>query len=148
MDMPGQSGVVYQNAVVAEYAVVANMHIGHQQVVITDGGFAAILHGAPVNGDPFTDNVVITDHQSRGLAFVFQIGSVLPHGGELVDVVVLADAGGALDHHMGGNHCSRADFDIGPDNGPGAHFHIGCQPGLGMDYGGRINQSSSHCRFQ
>lgn len=63
---------------IADDAVMTDMGIGHDQVMVTDGGFAAVLHGATVNGDALANHIVITDHQARGLALVLQIGVSSP----------------------------------------------------------------------
>uniref|UniRef100_A0A1I8ADR0 Ald_Xan_dh_C2 domain-containing protein n=1 Tax=Steinernema glaseri TaxID=37863 RepID=A0A1I8ADR0_9BILA len=100
MHMPGQRGVVDQDAVVADHAVVPDMGIGHDQVVITQGGFATVLHGATVNGHAFADHVVVADHQARRFTLVLEVRGVFADRGELVDAVVLADAGRPFENHM------------------------------------------------
>src|SRR5690625_454877 len=107
MDMPGQSRVVDQNRSITHHTVVTHMDVGHQQVMATDGGFAAVLYGSPMNGDAFTDGVVIADHQTGVLALVFQIGAVFTQRCELKDAIVLANTRGPFDHHVGGDGGDR-----------------------------------------
>ena len=51
--MASQRSVVDQDAVVANYAVMADVGIGHHQVVVTQGGFCTVLHSPTVNGHAF-----------------------------------------------------------------------------------------------
>src|SRR5690606_2781627 len=141
--MPGQSRVVDQDAVIAYHAVRADMGIGHDQVVITNGGFAAILQGAAVNGDAFADRVVIADHQSRRLPLVLQIRGVFTNRGKLVDTVVLANHGRPFEHYVRADDCTLADFHIGPDNAPGADDDVVSQSGTGVDDRSRVNRTHS-----
>ena len=141
--MAGQRGVVDQDAVVADHAVVADMYIGHQQVVTADGGFAAILHGATVDGHAFANHIVIADHQPGGLALVLEVRGILAHRGKLVDLVVLADHGRPLEHDMRTDHGTLADFHIGPDDRPRADLDIRSQLGRRIDDGARVDQTHS-----
>src|SRR5690606_17025724 len=75
--VPGQGRVVDQDAVVADHAVMTDVGVGHDQVVVADGGFRTVLHGAPVQGHAFADDVVVTDHQAGGLALVLEVRGVL-----------------------------------------------------------------------
>ncbi len=143
MHMAGQRGVVDQNAVVVNHAVVAHMHIGHQQVVIAYCGFAAVLHCAAVNGDPFADHVAVAHHQTGCLALVFKVGGVFTQGGKLENSVVAANFGWPLDYHMRGNLSTLADLYIRTNKGPGADTDIVRQPCSRIDNGARVNQTHS-----
>src|SRR5690606_37836494 len=139
--MAGEGGIVDQDAVIAHHAIVTDVDVGHQQVVIADGGLAPILHGAAVDGDPLADDVVVADHQPRGFALVLEVRGVLPHGGKLVDAVMGADHGGALDDHVGADLGIVADGDVRADDGPGTHLDVGADAGGRVDNGARINQN-------
>ena len=78
---------------VADHAVMADMRIGHHQVVIAQRGFSAILHGAAVNGDAFTNDVVVTDDQACFFTLVLHVRGVFAYRGELVDTIVFANTG-------------------------------------------------------
>src|SRR5690606_26437528 len=142
-DVTGQGGVVDQDAVVADHAVVADMDVGHQQVVVADGGLAAVLHGATVDGHALADHVVIANDQAGRLALVLEVRSVLAHRGELEDLVVPADHGRALEHHVRADHGTLADFHIGPDDRPRADLDIRGQPGRWIDDGASVDQTHS-----
>ncbi len=74
-----QGSIVDQNHVVADHAVMPDMGIGHDQVVIAQRGFGTVLNGPAVNGHAFADHVVIADDKTGFLALVFQIRRVLTH---------------------------------------------------------------------
>ena len=79
MHMARQRRVVDQDAMVANDAVMTDMGIGHHQVVITQRCFRTVLNGSAMNGDTFTNNVVVTDHQASFFALVLQIRGVLAY---------------------------------------------------------------------
>src|SRR5690606_4467116 len=124
MDMAPQGGVVGHNQVIAQDTVMGNVHVGHQQVVAADPGFTLILHRATVDGATLADDVVVTNDQTGRLSLVLLILTFLSNTGELEDLVVAADRGRALDHHMGVDHRSWANLHIIPDIGPGSDFNI------------------------
>lgn len=76
--MPRQRGVVGQHTSVADHAVVGNVHVDHQQVVIAHFGQAGALRGAAVNGHAFADAVAIAHFNARRFARVFQIWFTSP----------------------------------------------------------------------
>ena len=61
MYMPCQRGIVDEDTVIANNAIVTNMHIGHQQIVIAHSGLTAILYSAAMDSHTLADNVVITN---------------------------------------------------------------------------------------
>ncbi len=71
VDMAGQGSVVGKNSVAAHHAVVRQMHISHNPVVIADAGFAQAGNGAGVEGGEFADGVAVADNQAGGLVAVF-----------------------------------------------------------------------------
>ena len=72
-DMASQSCGVGEDNVVADYAIVRNMRVGHDERVIADAGEASTLCGAAIDGDKFADGVVVADFKARRFAFVTQV---------------------------------------------------------------------------
>src|SRR3990167_1130520 len=128
---------------VADHTVMANMGIGHDQIMVAKGGFAAILHGAAMDGDTLADHVVVANDQTSRLALILEIGGVFTHRGELIDAVVFTDPGRPLEDHMGADHCTLTNFYIGPDYRPGANDDVVSQLGTGINDGARVNQTHS-----
>ena len=133
--MPGQGGAVGENGIVAHHAVVGDMHIGHDPVVITDVGNALVLHRATTDGAVLADHIAIADLQASILALEFLVLGITADGGEGIDLVVPADAGWTFDHRMGTDTGSRTDLHMGADNGEGADTYAFGKAG------GRINDS-------
>src|SRR5436309_10131317 len=71
--MASQSSGVGEDYVVADYAVMGNVAVGHDQRMAADAGQASALCGAAIDGDKFADGVVVTDFKARGFAFVTQV---------------------------------------------------------------------------
>src|SRR5690625_3809296 len=130
MDMPGQSRVVDQNRSITHHAVVTHMDIGHQQVMATDGGFAAVLYVSTMNGDAFTDSGVSAVLQMGVLALVFRVAAVFTQRCGLEDAVGLANTRVPFDHHVGGDGAALTNLHIGPYDCPRAHNHIRSQTGV------------------
>ncbi|MNI54337.1 hypothetical protein D3C73_1092290 [compost metagenome] len=143
MHMPGQRGVVHQDAMVADHTVMADVGIGHDQVVVTQRGFSAVLDRATVNGHTLANHVVITDHQARWLPFVLQVRGVFADRGKLVDAIVLADPGRPLEHHVRTNDGTLPDFDIRANDRPRADLDTIGQFGRRIDDRPRINRIHS-----
>ena len=59
------------NNIVPQHTIVAHMYIGHEEIVISYDCFALILNGTTVDRNTFSDRVVITDYQTRGLTAIF-----------------------------------------------------------------------------
>src|SRR5690554_1453276 len=122
--MASKRGVINQNTVIAEHTVVANVHVCHQQIVVTDSGVTAILNGTAMNRDTLANNIVVTDHQTRWLTFVLEVRGIFLDGRKLKDLIVLTDNGWAFYNNMRCDHSARANFDIWTDNRPGADRDI------------------------
>ena len=73
---------------IAERAVVRDVRVGHEQIVIADARHALIADGAAVDGAELADHVAIADLQARRLAGVFLVLRRLADRGELEDLVV------------------------------------------------------------
>src|SRR5690606_35928834 len=76
MHMASQGGVINQNTVIADHAVVTNMNVSHQQIIIANGSLAAVLNGTAMNGDAFTNNVVVTNHQASCFTLILQVRGI------------------------------------------------------------------------
>ena len=73
-------------------AVVRDMRVGQQPVVVADAGDAAAVAGATVDGDEFADQVAVADDQFGAFAVEFLVLRVAADRGMTEDAVVAADA--------------------------------------------------------
>jgi len=117
MHMPGNRGIVRKNRMAADHAVVRDVAIGHDPVVIADAGNALILGRAAVNRDALADCVAIADRQFGFFAGVFLVLRIVTDRCELKNMVVATDRRRTLDDDMGLDSGAGADFDVRTDNG-------------------------------
>ncbi len=110
---PASVRVVGQDRVVADLAIVRDVHIGHDPVVVAHARHAAVSCArADIEGAELADRVAVADHQLARLARVFLVLRNRAERVELEDAVVAADGGVALDHAVRAN------------GGSGAHPHM------------------------
>ncbi len=70
-DMPCQRRVIRHDGMVANDAIMGDMHIGHNPVMAADFGRAFVLNRATIKGTKLTDDIVITDFKQRRLILEF-----------------------------------------------------------------------------
>ena len=118
---------------IAQLTVVAEMAVGHQQIVITDSGLFALIGGS-VDRDALADGVVISDHHLRGRTFVFQILGFLSQAGTWIDLVVLSDDQTPIKNGIGANPGVSTNLHIGPHHGAGTDHHASRKLGARIDH--------------
>jgi hypothetical protein len=101
---------------IAELAVMGDVAIGHNQVMIAHDGDADIGHRCPVDGDEFPDGVMIADNDPRFLSLILQVLGGGADRRKLKDMTILADIRMAFDYYMGTNLCLFADGDTRADD--------------------------------
>ncbi|CAE6723744.1 hypothetical protein R69658_01482 [Paraburkholderia aspalathi] len=78
---------------VTNNAIVGNVSIDHQKVVVSNLGDTASLDRAAMDRDTLADSVAITHFHDGWLPSVFQVLVVFSNRGERIDCVVSANAG-------------------------------------------------------
>ena len=97
---------------VADDAVVRDVHVGHDPVVVADARRAAAFAGAAVQRDELADQVAIADDQLALFAAEFLVLRDRADRGELEDAVVAADARRAFDDDVRADRRAFADLDV------------------------------------
>ena len=149
LDMTGQGAIIDQHRIIADHTIVTDMNIGHQQIVITDGGLGPVLDRTPVDGDIFANSIVIADDEASGLITIFQIWRRLADTGELVDVVARANDRGPPNDHVRFDFTAWADLHTGANNRPWPHRYIigdfrgGIDNGLAVNH--RLSVGAENC---
>ena len=69
----GELACVGEDGVVADLAVVREVHVGHDPVVVADARDAGVLRRAAVDGDVLADGVAVADLDRGGLARVLLV---------------------------------------------------------------------------
>jgi hypothetical protein len=137
--MAPQRGVVRQRGVVVHLAIVRDMAVGHDPVVASDARDATGPLDTQVDGAELANGVAVADVQLGALPRVF---FVLGNGAdrvELEDLVVLPDAGLALNDTVRADPGAPADADVRADNGVRADGDRWVDLGLGVHQRGGVN---------
>jgi hypothetical protein len=120
---------------------VANVHVGHQQVVAANTGVAAILHCTAMDSDAFAENIVIANGKRSGFAPILKVRGVFAKGTKLKNPIILAHLSGAFYHHMGFNSAAGAYLNFRANVRPGANRNSLSNASGGVDNGGRMYQA-------
>ena len=112
MYMTGKLRVVGKDGVAPDLAVVCQVHIGHDPIVITQAGDTQITWGADVEGTEFSDGVSRTDYQLTGLTLVLFVLRNRAQGIELKDAVIFANCGVPLSHAMRTHSRASSNLDV------------------------------------
>jgi len=115
--------VVGEDRVIAHLAVVRQMHIGHDPVVVAHRGHGPVARRADVEGAKLADRVAVPNHQLTRLIVVLLVLGHSTQGVELKDSIVAADRGVAFDHAVAGHGGSSTDAHMRADHGVRPHAH-------------------------
>ena len=114
---PGQARRVRHNEMSAQTAIVRHVDIGHEKILVADGGHPTALHCRPIDGDILAEDVVISDDDFRGLAFVPQMLRRSTDRDEGMKLAPFTDLGPAVDGHMRQQTRPFAERDMFSDDG-------------------------------
>ena len=99
-DVPGQGCRVGHDDVIAENAIMSNMCVDHEEIVIPNQGPTAALGCSPVHCDIFSKYVVIANYQLGVFPLVFEVLRRQPNRAIGIKLTVLADLRASVDHHV------------------------------------------------
>ena len=126
---------IAENRVVADVAIVRNVRVGHEHVVVADVGDAAAPFGAAMNRHEFAKHVAIADDQLGRLAVKLQILRDQPDRRERKDLVAVADFRRPLDDRRCADAAVAAKPHVLPDHGVRTDHAAGADDRVGMDDG-------------
>jgi hypothetical protein len=138
--MTRKFGRVGDDRMVADKTVMGDMHVVHQQHLVADAREHPAALGAAMDGGEFTDAVVVANLEPRRLAMILEILRSCADRSELKDAIagadrrlaldyrVRADDGAGTDADLGGNYCTRADFNRRVEFGPSIDDRSGMNP--------------------
>src|SRR5690606_6540195 len=92
--------VVGQNDVVAQAAIMRDMRIGKEQIVVANNRRATMFYGTGVHGHTFADRAVFANHQRGINGAVMRTLRIATDNGRRPDRGTLADRGSAKNHDM------------------------------------------------
>ena len=78
MNMTSKQSAVGDDNIVAELAIVGNVHVSHQEVVVADAGDPVFFDGAPIDGYTFAEGIPVAylnASVSTGVTDILRFGS-------------------------------------------------------------------------
>src|SRR5262249_18425708 len=148
VDVARDRGGVREDRVIADLAVVGDVHVSHEPVVAADARDARVLRGAAVERAELADGIAVSDLQAGRLARVLLVLGPAAQRAVREDAVVPADSRPSLDHDVRAYRRARADLDVLADDRVRADRHVRRKPRAGVndrarvDHLGRSVQSS------
>ena len=73
LHMTAEGGAICHHDLVAQPAVMGDMRIRHEEIVVADARHAFIMSRAAVHRDGFAKYIAVADLEPRRLAFVFLV---------------------------------------------------------------------------
>jgi len=140
--------VICEDSMVADVAVMREMHVRHHPVVIAQSRNARILYRAAIKSAELAYRISIADMQLRRFARIFLVLRRRAERNELKYAIVASNT------RVARNDCMRTDLRAGVDldmlayRGIGTDFHIAGKPctrmhdGAGMYRGQRLQRAS------
>ena len=124
-DVAGELACVGEDGVVADLAVVREVHVGHDPVVVAQARHAGVLRRAAVDRDVLADGVAVADlHPRVGSPLYFLSCGGRADRREVEDAVVAADARVAVEHDVRADPGALADLDVRADDRVGPDLDV------------------------
>ncbi len=120
--MAGKRRSVDENRVIAHHAIVADVRVGHDQVVAADASDAAALLRAAANRAKFAEIIAIADFERYPLAGKRQILRIATNSGERIKMIRPAKSRRALHHGMMIDDAAIAKLDLVAHHGVRPNF--------------------------
>src|SRR5690606_7859713 len=125
LDAVGDDGMA------ADLAVMRNMHIGHDPVVVAQASHAHVLRRPRIDGDVLAYGVAVADLEPGGFVAVFLVLGNAADGAETIEIVVCTYRGVAVDDTMRAHGGARPDHDVITDDAVWPDAYIAGDPGPG-----------------
>lgn len=140
----GEEGAIGDDDPVSDTAIVAEMTMGHEQVVGADPGGVVISIGA-MDGDMFAEGIVVADIDPGEAAMKAEVLGGAADDAAGGEHVTGAGGGGPGEVDMRADLTVFAEGNVGVDDGVGPHDHAGVQTGAGIDHGRGMNGHGELC---
>ncbi len=134
LDMPSQGGSIAEHRPTPNMTVVRHMGVGHEQIVIANGGQPTTIFSPPMHRAELAESIPVPDLEARLAAAVLQILRLEPDTGMRKNTVLPADPAGAVDLSAGADLGTLSNADVGPNHSVRPHRHAGSQLGRGIDH--------------
>src|SRR5262245_23912736 len=95
---------------------MGHVGIGHDQRVVADASESATFYRATIEGDKFTNLVVVSDFEARGFAGIGKILRRHANRAERKEAILNTDFGRSLDRNMRNQVASFTEFHVGANH--------------------------------
>jgi len=140
--MTGQGAIVGENDMMADQAIVGDVGVGQEIVMVADDGLATRA-GSAIDRAELPEAVGIPDFQMGGLDGVFEILGPLADRGEGEESVAIPNHGGAGHADMAGQHIAAAESNPGSDHTVGTDLVVVADLGGWVDEGGGMDHAGT-----
>src|SRR5215469_10211270 len=116
LDVSAERGTVGKYRVASHGAVVRDVRVGHEEIVIADASDALVVSGAAVDRAALAKHVAVADLEPGRLAAILLVLRRIAQRGELMNPVTRPDRGRAVDDDVRPDDRAGTDTDIGADH--------------------------------
>ena len=138
-DVAAEGRAVGDHVAIADAAIVRDMAVHHQEIVIAHPGHHAAAGRARVEGNIFANGIALADDQFARLAAILEILGRRADGGEGKHHVAFAERGAALDRRVRMDFAALADSHARADHAVRTDLHLAVQLSAGIDDRGRVD---------
>jgi len=136
LDMTSERGIVGENSVTADAAIMGDMDIGHDPVVISNPGDATTCCRTTVDGTELPDSIAVTDFQDGfRLTVEFLVLRILSDRAILKYLIVFADTRRTFYEGIRTDMCALEDLYLRADDRIGIDINTLINPCFRMDNG-------------
>jgi len=101
MHVPGETRCVREHGVPTDAAIVRDMTVGHDEIVVTDDRLPAALDSAAIQRTVLAYGIAIADGEARGLALVADMLWRVAERTKLKYTILTSDASRTVNHDVG-----------------------------------------------
>jgi hypothetical protein len=141
LDMSCEGSTVRHDNVAAYLAIMRNVCVGHDEIIVAYFCYAAAVNSTFIDGDIFLDDVVITYLQYGIFPIVTDVLGRTTDGGERTDGAAFTYCCIPLYYYVSQEFCAFPDCYLFINNAIGAYIDVIIDPGIFMDDCGRVYQT-------
>src|SRR5438552_2370800 len=138
-DVASQRRGISHDDVITENAVVPDMHVRHQKIMVPDSGAAAAAFRAAMEVDVFAKDIVIADGEKRVFAFELQVLRLQADGSKRIELIILPDRCRTFDDHVRFEAAPAADLHPASDAAKRPNVNISADVSFRADHRIRPN---------
>ena len=122
--MTGERCVIRHDGFVTNYAVMRDVTVSHDPVIVANNRLTDILGRAATDSTKFANRIPITDAETCRLTGVLLVLRVITDRRKLIDMIIFAYFRRAVDHDVAVDPCTAVYLDMIADHCIGADLNI------------------------